>query len=87
MAMRLFVGSKVLHDAHVLGWPITITSWLLFGAVHIRSARLRAAAGLSVRSVVAVIVWSIRTVVKTAFALGMIIAHGKVVGTFLSTIL
>jgi hypothetical protein len=27
---RLFVGSEVLHDAHVLGWSIIITSWLLF---------------------------------------------------------
>ena len=38
----------------------------------------RAAARLSVRSVVALIVWSVSTVVEAAFALCMIIANGKV---------
>mmetsp|Transcript_7826 Transcript_7826/g.12232 ORF Transcript_7826/g.12232 Transcript_7826/m.12232 type:complete len:269 (+) Transcript_7826:266-1072(+) len=38
----------------------------------------RAAARLSVRSVVALIVWSVSTVVEAAFALCMIITNGKV---------
>ncbi len=47
----------------------------------------RAAARLSVRSVVAMIVWSVSTVVEDAFALCMIIANGKVIWTIRTVVL
>lgn len=47
----------------------------------------RAAARLSVRSLVALIVWSVSTVVEAAFALGMVIANGEVIWTIGTVVL
>ena len=47
----------------------------------------RAAARPSVRSVVALIVWSVSTVVEAAFSLGMVIANGEVIWTIRTAIL
>ena len=75
---------------HVLGWTgwtgWTTASRCHLWEIHERSASFRAAAWLSVRSVVALIVWSIGTVVKATLVLGMVITHGKVIGTTPSTV-
>ena len=82
--VHLLASTKVFHE---LGGTIVITRWGSLWAIHEWPTSLRAAAWLSVISVVALIVWSIRTVVSASHTLGSVIAHGEIIWATHSTVL
>ena len=80
----LLARTKVFHE---LGGTTTVTSRGRLWAIHEWPTRFRAAAWLSIISVVALIVWSISTVVSATHALGRVITHRKVIWTRCSIVL